>query len=366
MTHRGVRLTIEGLSKRFGEKSALNEVNLSVKPGSFLVLLGPSGSGKTTLLRCLAGIERPTGGSVSMDGRVVVDSTTFLPPEKRDLAMVFQDYALWPHMTVAKNVGFALHRTSIPRAEGETRVGDILEKVGLADHANRYPNELSGGEQQRVALARALVAEVGLILFDEPLSNLDADRREALRIEIATLTRESGATCVYITHDQAESFALADRIGVLNHGSLVQFGQPEEIYQAPATAFVARFTGIAGEFSAVLDEQHTPERVVVRLDSLPGQPRVEARCPHPLTGAASLRLFVRAAAVTMSDTTGHVLGGTIHDVAYNGRGYEHVVALADGTQLTKVFSEHKYPRSTAVGLSFNPEFCIALAVEETL
>ena len=182
------------------------------------MLLGPSGSGKTTLLRCLAGIERVTSGRIEIGGRSVADGRVHVPPDQRDLSMVFQDYALWPHLTVRDNVAFALRRRKLPRAAARERAAAMLDRVGLGALGGRYPNELSGGEQQRVALARALVADTGLILCDEPLSNLDADLRERMRLEISSLVREAGATTVYITHDQAEAFALADRVGILEKG----------------------------------------------------------------------------------------------------------------------------------------------------
>ncbi len=178
---------------------------------------------------------------------MVADERVHVPPDQRDLSMVFQDYALWPHLRAHDNVAFALRRRKLPRAQGRERAAAMLDRVGLGALGQRYPNELSGGEQQRVALARALVADTGLILCDEPLSNLDADLRERMRLEISALVREAGATTVYITHDQAEAFALADRVGVLERGQLVQQGTPEEIYTQPATPFVARFTGLSGE-----------------------------------------------------------------------------------------------------------------------
>jgi iron(III) transport system ATP-binding protein len=248
-------ITIENLGKTYpGGAWALREVSLDVAPGTFLVLLGPSGSGKTTLLRCLAGIERASSGRIAIGDRTVADGKVHVPPDQRGLSMVFQDYALWPHLTARDNVAFALRwrsgrggRERLSRAHCRARAGEMLQRVGLGALAGRYPNELSGGEQQRVALARALIGGTGLILCDEPLSNLDADLRERMRVEISALVREASATAVYITHDQAEAFALADRVGVLEHGRLVQAGTPEEIYTRPATPFVARFTGLAGE-----------------------------------------------------------------------------------------------------------------------
>jgi ABC-type nitrate/sulfonate/bicarbonate transport system ATPase subunit len=209
-------ITIENLGKTYpGGNQALREVSLAVEPGTFLVLLGPSGSGKTTLLRCLAGIERVTSGRITIGERTVADGKGHVPPDQRDLSMVFQDYALWPHLSARDNVAFALRRRHVSRSECRSRAAGMLHRVGLGALADRYPNELSGGEQQRVALARALIADTGLILCDEPLSNLDADLRERMRVEISALVREAAATTVYITHDQAEAFALADQVGVL-------------------------------------------------------------------------------------------------------------------------------------------------------
>jgi iron(III) transport system ATP-binding protein len=241
-------ISVDVVCKAFaGGSLALDEVSLSVDPGTFVVLLGPSGSGKTTLLRCLAGIEHVTSGQIAIGGKTVAGGQVHVPPDRRNLSMVFQDYALWPHLRVRENVAFALRRSKLTRTEAQARTLAMLERVGLGALADRYPNELSGGEQQRVALARALVAGTGLILCDEPLSNLDADLRERMRVEISSLVREAGATAVYITHDQAEAFALADQIGVLQKGRLIQFGRPEEVYTRPASPFVARFTGLAGE-----------------------------------------------------------------------------------------------------------------------
>ncbi len=356
-------VVLEGVRKEFSAKVALDDVSLDVPAGAFLVLLGPSGSGKTTLLRCLAGIERPTSGIVSIDGRVVAGPGVFVAPERRRLAMVFQDYALWPHLSVARNVAFPLAGTSRTKGERTRLVGDLLERVGIGHLAERFPNELSGGEQQRVALARALAADVGLVLFDEPLSNLDADRREQLRVEIATLTRAVGATAVYITHDQSEAFALADRIGVLNHGRLVQLGAPEEIYRRPASAFVARFTGLAGEFPVRVVEP--VGRHLFRVTPLfAPATTLSARAVEPLGRDGDVRLFVRSAGVTLlPETVRDGLPGTIRDVAFTGRGYEHVVEVGLGATLAKVFSASRYERNAAVRITLDPESCLVMPAD---
>lgn len=361
----GHHVVVRGATKRYGPVRALDAVDFDAEPGEFLVLLGPSGSGKSTLVRSLAGIERLDAGSVTLSGQLVSDGRRHLPPERRDLAMVFQDYALWPHLNVTDNVGYALRRRRLPTADHNRRVHAALERVGLHRHAQRYPSELSGGEQQRVALARAVVAEPGLLLFDEPLSNLDADLRERLRVEISTLSRDCGATAVYITHDQSEAFALADRIGVLNHGRLLQLGTPEEIYRRPATPFVARFTGVAGELpgTVLADDGRF---VTVRL----GPAVVRARRATTLPAGTQVAVLVRPAATSIptAPSTQHppesgVLTGTVTDVAYRGRGYDHVVVC--GTQtLSAVHSTHPYPRGTQVPVALDADGCLAFAHDE--
>ncbi len=355
-----VGISFRGLHKSFADKVALDDLTLDIDPGTFLVLLGPSGSGKTTLLRCLAGIERPTSGSILIDGREVVGPNTFVHPEKRGLSMVFQDYALWPHLSVRKNVAFPLTNTSRTKADKTARVDDLLERVGIAHLADRYPNQLSGGEQQRVALARALAADVGLVLFDEPLSNLDADRREQLRIEIATLTREAGVTTVYITHDQSEAFALADKVGVLNRGRLIQIDTPEAIYRSPVSAFVARFTGVAGEFSVDVVNACGENRYEVELPFAREQ-RIGATCFEDFDPGSAKSLFVRASGVSLdgSDSATGVKGHIL-DVAFNGRGYEHVVRVGSDAVLSKVFSALRHERSSEVRVCFDASACLIM------
>jgi iron(III) transport system ATP-binding protein len=352
---------VRALSKSFGDKVVLEDVSLSVARGEFLVLLGPSGSGKTTLLRCLAGIERANAGEIEIDDRVVASGRTFVTPDKRHLSMVFQDYALWPHLTVRQNVGFALARWS--SIERRRRVDDLLERVGIAALAERYPNQLSGGEQQRVALARALAADVGLVLFDEPLSNLDADRREQLRIEISTLTREAGVTSIYITHDQSEAFAMADQICVLNHGRVIQHGPPETVYRDPSSAFVARFTGLAADLPVEVLCACGPRGYDVALP-FAGDHRVRAHAPVPLIPGAKARLYVRAAGVRLARGGLDGIVGTVRDVAFIGRGYEHVVQVGEHEVITKVFSDTRHDRESEVRVCFDAESSFVLSESE--
>ncbi len=358
------RVEFRDVRKEFGAKVALNGVSLVVEPGTFTVLLGPSGSGKTTLLRCLAGIEQPTSGTITIGDTVVVGGPKYVGPENRNLSMVFQDYALWPHLTVRRNIAFPLSNSHLSKSDRGARVDNMLERVGIGHLADRFPNELSGGEQQRVALARALSAEVGLVLFDEPLSNLDADRRDQLRIEIATLTRDAGVTAVYITHDQAEAFALADRVGVLRNGELVQYTRPEKIYRHPKSAFVARFTGVSGEFPVAKVREISNKRVEVQLPFAPHL-YLEATTSENSPYDDEPHLFVRAAGVTlMPETSDEGACGVVRDVAYNGRGYEHVVEVGEGATLTKVYGPERYERGDRVKVKFDPQSCFVMNAQE--
>jgi iron(III) transport system ATP-binding protein len=239
-------IEIRGLVRCFGSTVAVDGISLEVEKGRLVTLLGPSGCGKTTTLRCLAGLERPDKGEIVMDGEVLMSTETgvFVPPEARGLGMVFQSYAVWPHMTVFRNVVFPLKvRGGLSRGECRRRALEALELVGLEGLADRPATNLSGGQQQRVAVARALVYRPRVLLFDEPLSNLDAKLRERMRFELLKLQREVGITTIYVTHDQTEAMAIADQIVVMNHGRIEQIGDPRTIYKKPKTPFVAEFIG---------------------------------------------------------------------------------------------------------------------------
>ena len=236
-------VTIKNLTKSYGVVTVLKEFNEVFQEGEFVTLLGPSGCGKTTMLRMIAGFEVPTTGEIWIDDRLVSGGKTFIPPEKRDIGMVFQSYAVWPHMTVFNNVAYPLQIKHVAKAEIARRVARILEVVHLSQYQDRLPNQLSGGQQQRVALARALLAEPKLLLLDEPLSNLDAKLRESMRFEIKEITKALGITVVYVTHDQTEAMAMSDRIFLINNGVIQQSGSPDEIYNHPVNPFVADFLG---------------------------------------------------------------------------------------------------------------------------
>ena len=246
-------VTIKNLTKSFGSSQVLKEFNEVFRDGEFVTLLGPSGCGKTTMLRMIAGFEIPTTGEIWIDDKLVSGGKTFLPPEKRDIGMVFQSYAVWPHMNVFDNVAYPLQIKHVKKEEIRTRVDKILETVHLTRYADRLPNQLSGGQQQRIALARALVAEPNLLLLDEPLSNLDAKLRESMRFEIKEITKSLGISVVYVTHDQTEAMAMSDRIFLINNGIVQQSGTPDEIYNHPANQFVADFLGKVDFFKGVAE-----------------------------------------------------------------------------------------------------------------
>jgi iron(III) transport system ATP-binding protein len=359
----GHRVSVRGASKAYGALAALDGLDLEIEPGRFTVLLGPSGSGKSTLVRSIAGIERLDAGSVHLGGSEVSDDARHVAPERRNLAMVFQDYALWPHLTAKQNVSYALKRRRLPAAQAQKRVGEALDRVGLSAKSGHFPHELSGGEQQRVALARAVVGRPALLLFDEPLSNLDADLRERLRIEIATLTRESGATALYITHDQSEAFALADEVGVMRSGRLEQFAAPEEIYRNPATPFVAQFTGLAGSFTGRVVHAHDG---LVAVDL--GGHILECRRSGDLAVPQKVAVLIRPTAPALSppvdastSAEGRRTGSIpaiVLDVAYRGRGYEHLVECDHGV-LSGVFDTRSWGRGAHCSLLIDPAGCLA-------
>ena len=244
-------IRLDAVTKRFGDVAAVDSASLCVARGEIIALLGPSGCGKTTLLRLIAGFERPDRGSVTVDGRLVASPSAWIAPEARRVGMVFQDYALFPHLTVAGNVGFGL-----PRRTRANRVPELLAIVGLDGLERRYPHELSGGQQQRVALARALAPSPELVLLDEPWSNVDPFLRESLRAEVAEIIRPLGVTVLLVTHDREEAFTLADRIALMRDGSVVQEGTAEELYFAPATRWAAEFVGAANVLSGRIVAGH--------------------------------------------------------------------------------------------------------------
>jgi ABC-type Fe3+/spermidine/putrescine transport system ATPase subunit len=282
------RLKLSGLSKRFGDFLAVDGIDLELRSGEFVSLLGPSGCGKTTTLRMIAGFVDPTLGTIEMDERILSSPAGSVPPDRRQMSMIFQSYAIWPNMTVEQNVAFGLELRKITGAEVKRRVGEMLEVVHMSHLADRYPAELSGGQQQRVALARAIVIRPSVLLLDEPLSNLDATLREEMRFEIRRLHDEFHVTTVYVTHDQAEAMVTSDRIAVMNHGRIEQVDQPRALYNRPKTRFVAGFIGRTNFIEGLSDGHQIAfdgfalPRAGFERDLLPGDKAVFSVRPHSM------------------------------------------------------------------------------------
>ena len=319
-----VSVKIDGISKQFGATTALSDIRLSVQPGELFFLLGPSGCGKTTLLRCVAGFCAPDRGSVFFDDTDI----TQLAPHRRNTGMVFQSYALWPHMTVAENVAFGLEVRKLPRKEIRARVAEALETVKLADRAEAKPNELSGGQQQRVALARALVIRPKCLLLDEPLSNLDAKLRLEMRTEIRRICKEAALTALYVTHDQKEALSIADRLAILEAGRVRQCGSPQDVYRRPASRFVASFISETNLFEATVVGH---ESGCVVLQSAMG--RLTAPAPASLPPAAKnvpVTISLRPEIIRMGKPPHgaiNVFDARVHHTNYQGEMAQHQVRI---------------------------------------
>ena len=331
-----VKVELKGVTKRFGEVVAADDMNLTINDGEFFTFLGPSGCGKTTSMRMIAGLEYPTQGTVLYDDKDV----TQLPSFKRNTGMVFQNYALWPHMKVAENVAYGLDIRKVPKDEIKKKVEDVIELVGLKGMGDRFPNQLSGGQQQRVALARVLVIEPDILLLDEPLSNLDAKLRVEMREEIKDIQRKLGITTIYVTHDQEEAMAVSDRVAIQNHGKIMQVGTPQEVYNNPDNLFIATFIGKG----ALLEGNvvSTGEYISVDID--------EAVLDGVNTGTVNLKIGDHAACVlrpenfhlTPIDEPHNTLNGDIEWSAFVGAVSEVKYKIGDESLMIDASPERDY------------------------
>jgi iron(III) transport system ATP-binding protein len=359
-------IAIHGLSKSYGgagDMAAVSDLTLDIADNEFVTLLGPSGCGKTTTLRLIAGFIAPDTGTIHAGGRLVSTRERVVPPEERGMGMVFQNYAVWPHKTVFENVVFGLKLRGLSSADARARVRDTLALVNLTGFEDRLPSALSGGQQQRVALARSLVVEPGILLLDEPLSNLDAKLRERMRGELKELQRRTGITFVYVTHDQAEAMALADRIAVMQGGKLQQFGTPQEVYARPASRAVADFMGLVNFLTATVVAAEHP-RGRLRIGS--GW-TLEAGLPAALSPGDTVEIAVRPENVHLKPRAGAAqadLAATVTERTFLGSAIEYHVALEDGTALrTQAHPLDEFATGETVAVAINASHCTVFAVD---
>jgi len=341
-----ISIRIEKLTKKFGTTVALQDLDLTIEQGELFFLLGPSGCGKTTLLRSIAGFYIPEQGKIFFGN----DDVTRLAPHKRNTGMMFQSYALWPHMTVAQNVAFGLEERKVPRAEIKTRVAEALASVRMESYAERKPNQLSGGQQQRVALARALVIRPRCLLLDEPLSNLDAKLRLEMRTEIRRVCKEFNLTTVYVTHDQKEALSISDRMAILENGKILQVGTPREVYRRPAKKTVANFIGetdfIEGRIVGLIGDCATVETPIGRFDGVLGDPAAKVAV------GSSATLSIRPECWKLGRQTGgrNSIAGRIGEAVYLGEVAQYdFLASANGSSL-KILELNPRHLGTSAGL----------------
>ena len=346
---------LRNLTKRYGPIAVVDDISLTIEHGKLVCLLGPSGCGKTTTLRLLAGFVDPSAGEIRVGDRLISSPANTVPPERRNMSMIFQSYALWPHMTVAENIIYGLKLRKLPRDVIGAKLDAILATTKLAALAERYPGELSGGQQQRVALARALIVEPETLLLDEPLSNLDANLREEMRFEVRRLHDTYRYTTVYVTHDQSEAMTTADVICVMNGGKIEQAGSPEEIYDRPRSEFVARFIGSSNVVKGKGLDGGRIELAGIALHCsgepvVPGAPTAVSIRPHGITLTA-----------TPPQNADNVLPATVVRQVFLGDSRDYMVELKDGTQLRTVTAPaDNIPHGSAVWLHLPAERCRAL------
>ncbi len=347
---------LRGLTKHYGPNAVVDNVSLTIEHGRLVCLLGPSGCGKTTTLRLIAGFVEPTGGEIRVGDKLLSSKARTVPPERRNMSMIFQSYALWPHMTVAQNVAYGLELRKTDRDTIARKLGGILATTHLSELADRYPGELSGGQQQRVALARALIVEPETLLLDEPLSNLDANLREEMRFEVRRLHDEYRYTTVYVTHDQSEAMTTADVIAVMNLGKIEQAGSPEEIYERPRSEFVARFIGMSNVVRGkALDANHI---------SVAG---ATLRCTgNAMAAGADALVSVRQHVIRLwaskPESSDNILPATVTRQVFLGSSRDYMVEAADGTQIRVVASPvENVAAGSPVWLHLPPDRCRVLA-----
>jgi spermidine/putrescine transport system ATP-binding protein len=353
----GEAIRFEGVTKRFGRTTAVEELSLSIRPGEFFSLLGPSGCGKTTTLRMVAGFEQPSEGRIFLEGEPVET----VPPYRRNVNTVFQSYALFEHLDVAENVAFGLKRRKVPSEEVATRVRSALELVQLTGREQARPRELSGGQKQRVALARALVNRPSVLLLDEPLGALDLKLRKQMQVELKQIQREVGITFVYVTHDQEEALAMSDRIAVMHEGRVIQCGEPEEVYERPTETFVADFIGISNLIEGTAEEGG---QVLIGSDT-----RVPAPVPDGCAAGETVRIAVRPEKIALDEVEAGMvsLQGVVEQRVYLGMTSQVTVSLGSGARLValeqltyRARADDRWEPGRQVTVGWHPEHCLVL------
>ena len=360
-------LSVDELRKDFasvdGSVNALRGVSFRIEEGAFYTLLGPSGCGKSTTLRCIAGLERPDGGSITIAGETVNASGVFVPPNERPIGMVFQSYAIWPHMTVYNNVAFPLkqRRSNVAKADRQARVMEALSLVKMSEMAHRPAPNLSGGQQQRVALARALVMKPKLLLLDEPLSNLDAKLREDLRIELKDLTRRLGITTLYVTHDQSEALAMSDRIAVMLGGRILQEASPKELYLKPANTFVAQFVGQVNFLEGSV-RAGTAQGMGV-IDTPEGAVHCSVPAAMPAGASASIAVRPESLRIANGSGAGHAnkITGKVASAVFLGELIDCQIAVGQRMIRARIPATTEVNPGDPLTLEFSPEACVVFA-----
>lgn len=348
------QLEVRAITQRYGRHTVIDDVSFSVASGSIACLLGPSGCGKTTLLRCVAGFEAIAGGEILLDGQIASRPTFRLPPEERRIGMVFQDYALFPHLTVADNVGFGLRRLNV--SEKARRIEEMLELVGLAGQSRKYPHEMSGGQQQRVSLARALAPQPRLVLLDEPFSNLDVDLRERLSLEVRDILKACGTTAILVTHDQREAFAMADEIGIVAEGRIQQWDQPYNLYHRPSNRFVADFIG-EGVF--VTGTVLSASRVEVELGPLTSGVPVHCDAAGCVACGKSCRLDVLLRPDDVVHDDASPIKAEVLYKAFRGAEILYTLRLPSGARvLSLVPSHHNHALGEKIGIRLDVDHVV--------
>lgn len=361
------QLVIENLTVRYGDTPVVQNLDLRIQAGELVTLLGPSGCGKTSILRCIAGLERCSEGSIRIGNSLVAGRGFETPPELRNVNMVFQNYAVWPHMTVNQNVSFGLKLMKLSGADVRRRTDEALDLVGLGAYGERYGTELSGGQQQRVALARAIVTEPELLLFDEPLSNLDASLREQMRVELRELHDRLGKTAIYVTHDQTEAMVMSDRVVLINEGRVAQDGSPRELFERPSTRFAAQFLGVANIWDGVVSNVGPSGELSITIDSSASQLHVIDPSATSRNGARGT-VFIRAerveiAADPTADAKLNMWRGRINRVSYQGSTIRYEVKIGEHIVRAETHPRVSFAPGDEVWVRINPSEIVWLSTD---